>query len=396
MQKRFVSVWFRHLKTDWMCRHQPNLRETPFVLALPDHGRLMITEVSSKAKASGLYTGMVVADARIILPDVEVLDDKTELAEKLLTKLAHWCIRYTPCAAVDLPDGLLLDVSGCAHLWGSEEDYLRSIINRLKGFGYGVRIAMADTVGAAWAVARYGKVKAIIPPAEQAEALMILPPVALRLEAVTNQRLHKLGLYRIQSFMNMPRSVLRRRFGESLLLQLDYAIGTKEEFIQPVLASEPYIERLSCVEPISTRKGIEIALQKLLEALCSRLQNEGKGIRIALFRGYRIDDKREEISIRTNHPSHHTQHLFKLFEIKIGNIEPALGIELFTLEARVEDVTSLQETFWTVNSSLESKELAELLDGLQSKFGGDIIHRYLPDEHHLPERAIKLSNSLNR
>ena len=193
----------------------------------------------------------------------------------------------------------------------------------------------------------------------------------------------------------MPRSVLRRRFGEALLLQLDYALGTKEEILLPVQPSDPYVERLPCLEPISTRKGIEIALQKLLETLCSRLQSEGKGVRNALFRCYRIDDKWEEIKIRTNHASHHGQHLFKLFDIKLGMIEPALGIELFTLEAMVENISSLQETFWTVGSSLETKELAELLDNLQSKFGNNVVHRYLPHEHHVPERSLRLSLSLS-
>ncbi len=293
MEKRFVSVWFRHLKTDWMCRHKPELKEVPFVLVKPDQGRMVITEPCSKARKNGLYAGMVVADARILLPDVEVLDDRSDLAERLLIKLAHWCIRYTPFASVDLPDGLLLDTSGCAQLWGSEEAYLKSITERLKGFGYSIRIAMADTVGAAWAIARYGKVKAIIQPGTHAEALMPLPPMALRLQKDICEKLYKLGLYQVQSFIDMPRSVLRRRFGEPILLQLDYALGVKEEFIFPVQEAEPYLERLPCVEPISTRKGIEIALERLLEALCSRLQKEGKGIRVALFSGYRIDDKKE-------------------------------------------------------------------------------------------------------
>ncbi len=100
------------------------------------------------------------------------------------------------------------------------------------------------------------------------------------------------------------------------------------------------------------------------------------------------------MSIRTTHASHNSKHLFKLFEIKLGTIEPALGIELFLLEAKVEDVNSLQETFWTVNSNLESTELAELLDNFQSKFGNGVVHRYLPEEHHLPERSVRLADSL--
>lgn len=395
VEKRFVAIWFRHLKTDWMIRHQPELKQLPFALAIPDHGRMRITEVSAVAKTKGIREGMIVADASIILPDIKVFDDTPDLSDKLLHKFALWCVRFTPLTAVDSADGLILDVSGCAHLWGSEEAYLKSITNKLKELGYHIRIAIADTIGAAWAVCRYGKVKAIINTGEQAEALMPLPATALRLEPDVVECLNKLGLHQINSFIHMQRSVLRRRFGQQLLLRIDQALGNKEEIINPVIAIEPYSERLPCLEPIQTDTGIEIAIQKLLETLCKRLQKEGKGLRVAVLKCLRVDDKTEQISIIINHASNNPKHLFKLFQLKIATIEPALGIELFILEAsKVEDVIISQQTLWTANSSLESIEVAELLNNLESKFGNNIIHRYLPDEHHLPERSIKPATSL--
>lgn len=397
MNKRFVAIWFRHLKTDWMSIRKPELKSIPFVLALPDHGRMRITEVSVLAKNKGLYAGMVVADAKVMEPDIKVIDDRPELTQKLLTNICNWCIRYTPIVSIDFPDGIFLDSSGCAHLWGGEEDYLRDILNKLKGFGYHVRAAMADTTGAAWAISRYGKIKAIIPPQEQREAISDLPPMALRLDIAITERLYKLGLHPIARFMNMQRSVLRRRFGRQLLLRLDQAVGTEEEIIEPIIPFSPYCERLPCVEPIATKEGIEIALENLLQTICARLQKEGKGLRYATFSGYRIDNKMVQINITTNHPSNSVRHLFKLLELKIAGMEPADGIELFMLEAsKVEKVSPVQETFWTHNSSMESRELTELLDSLQSKFGNDIVHRYLPDEHYLPERSIKLSQSLHQ
>jgi len=378
-----------------MIRRQPELKDVPFVLAFPDHGRMRITEMSAVARTKGISAGMVVADAKVILPNVQVFDDKLGLADKLLNKLCLSCIKYTPITTVDAPNGLILDVSGCAHLWGGEEAYLRDILNKLKGLDYHVRAAMADTIGTAWGVCRYGKLKAIIKSGEQAEALMTLPPPALRIEPDVVERLNKLGLYQISSFMNMQRSALRRRFGEQLLLRLDQALGNKEEFIEPAIPIEPYSERLPCLEPIQTATGIEIALQRLLKTFCERLQKEGKGLRVASLKCYRIDGKIEQVSISTNHPSKNVEHLFKLFELKICTIEPALGIELFILEAsKVEDISPLQKTLWTSNSNLESKELSEFLDRIGSKFGNNIIHRYLPDEHHLPERSIKLVGSL--
>jgi hypothetical protein len=306
MQKRFAAIWFRHLKTDWIIHRKPELKNIPFVLALPDHGRMRITEVSAIAKSKEIFPGMVVADARVIIPSLKILDDKPGLSDSLLKKLCAWCIRYTPVAAIDLPDGLILDITGCAHLWGGEESYLGNILLRLKTFGFHVRAAIADTIGTAWAVCRYAKQKAIIKPGKQAEALMQLPPAALRLDIDTLERFQKLGLYQVCSFITMQRSALRRRFGRQLLLRLDQALGKEEEFIQPLIPVEPYMERLPCLEPIQTATGIEIALQRLLGSLCRRLKHDGKGLRVAAFKCYRIDGKTEQISISTNHPSNHS------------------------------------------------------------------------------------------
>jgi protein ImuB len=395
MCKRFVSIWFRYLKTDWFVRRQNFLDNAPFVLVSPDHGRMIITAANAIAQAQGIDEGMVVADARVINPSLTVLDDTPGISNKLLTGLAEWCIRYTPAVAVDLPDGLILEATGCAHLWNGERNYLKTITTRLKDLGYNSRAAIADTIGTAWAIARYGQDSLIIENGMQSAALLSLPSAALRLEADIIERLDKLGLRHIRDFIGMPRSALRRRFGSEFLRKLDLALGHEKEIIHPVHPIEPYQERLPCLEPIITATGIEIALQRLLESLSHRLQKEQKGIRVAVFKCYRIDSKMEKIEINTIRATHNPRHLFKLFEIKLPTIEPALGIELFTLEAlKVEDVSLLQEKLWEKPCGLENPELSQLLDRLAGKVGSAHIHRYLPDEHYWPERSIKLASSL--
>lgn len=395
MPARFIAIWFRHLQTDWFTRRQPELREVPFVLAAPDHGRMKITAANIPAQAQGIDTGMAVADARALVPSLQVLDEVPGLAEKLLTALGHWCIRYTPVAAIDPPDGLILDISGCSHLWGGEVPYLEDIRSRLRDFGYDVRAAIADTIGAAWAVARYGRVTPVVPPYEQQAHLLPLPPAALRLDPEVLERLHKLGLYQVGSFINMPRSALRRRFGQGLLQRLDQALGMEPEIPAPLQLPEPYEERLPCLEPIMTATGITIALERLLEALCRRLQKEEKGLRNARLKCYRVDNEVQEVSIGTNRPSHNSRHLFKLFEQHISQIAPGLGIELFVLEAsRVEAVSTAQEALWSSAGNLDDRMVAELLDRLTGKIGAGIVHRYLPDQHHWPERSFKQAPSL--
>ncbi|HRP57568.1 MAG TPA: DNA polymerase Y family protein [Agriterribacter sp.] len=385
-----MSIWFPHLPAEGMIRRRQELKNIPFVLAAPDRGRMRVTAASIAAQARGIYTGMSIADARALAVGIQVLDHKPGMDQNILTALGHWCIRYTPTSATEFPDGLLLDISGCAHLWGGEEKYAGNIQNSLKELGYTTRIAITGTVGAAWALARYGKQPVILAmPGEERSALMPLSPAALRIENNVIDRLQKLGLYTIGHFASMSRSVLRRRFGAALLNRMDQAFGWKEEPFIPLQPIVPYQERLSCLEPVVTRSGIEIALKQLLNSLCKRLIKEGKGFRKAVFKTYRVDGELRSVEIGTHLPSQQSAHLFKLFELKIDQIEPASGIELFVLEApNVEKVRSSQEALWH-NSTLNDTRLSEFLDQLTGKMGKGIVHRYLPHEHYWPERSVR-------
>ena len=434
--KRFVSIWFPYLKTDWFSVRQPLLRDLPFVLVVPDHGRKLISAANESAVKRSIRPGMVAADAKAIFPSLQVIDDQPGLSDRLLRRIAEWCIRFSPCVAIDGDNGLIIDATGCTHLWGGDKFYLEDIIARFQKHGYTIRAAIADTIGTAWAVARFSNDKFIIDPGQQAVALLSLPAAALRLNDDTVERLNKLGLRQVKDFIGMPRSALRRRFGGkdgktesredrktgilnhkdmkaqrhtkagspssvvrglwSILTRINQALGLEEEIIQPVHPIEPYQERLPCLEPIVTATGIEIALQRLLENLCKRLKQEGKGIRTAILKCYRIDGKIEEIIIGTIRASHHVDHLFRLFELKIASIEPALGIELFILHAtKVEDHSPLQEKIWNSEAGLQDERIAELLDRLSCKIGMNSIHRYLPNEHYWPERSMKNVLSLD-
>lgn len=394
MARRYVSIWFRYLTTDWFTLRQPQLKTLPFVLRASEHGRMIITAANAIAEQQGIVRGMVLADARAMIPSLQVLDDKPDLANKLINRLAAWCIRFTPVVAVDPPDGLILDVTGCPHLWGGDIPYLQNIITKLYTRGYHVHAAMADTIGTAWGVARFSN-SIVIEPGKHIEAFMLLPPQALRIEQEVVDRLHKLGLHQVKQFIRMPRTSLRRRFGNHFMMRLAQALGQQDEQLQPIEIPEPYHERLPCLEPIATAPGIEIALQQLLEKLCSRLQQEQKGLRKAILKCYRIDGKTEQVTIGTHLPSYHIEHLFKLFQLKLSTIEPALGIELFILEAPVvEDHYPQQEAMWQGVGGLEDVRLAELIDRFATKIGAYAIHRYLPDEHYWPERSFKEATSL--
>lgn len=376
-------------------KQQPELLDKPFVLRTSVRGRMIITGANDIASKAGVIPSMVLADARAIVPGLQVLDDKPDLPKRLLNKLGEWCIRFTPGVAVDLLDGLLFDATGCSHLWGGDEKYLNEITKKITARGYSVRVSMADTIGAAWAIARYGK-DLLVAESNHIDAILQLPPECLRIESAISNRLHRLGLHRVNQFISMARPTLRKRFGQTFLFRIDQATGKEIEVFSPIHPIEAYQERLPCMEPIVTATGIEIALENVLTTLCERLHNEQKGLRKAFFKCYRVDGKMMHISIATGRPSCNVKHLFKLFSLKIATIEPDLGIELFVIEAPVvEDHIPQQEKFWdSTSGGLEDVRLAELVDRLAGRVGANAIYRYLPDEHYWPERSFRKATSL--
>lgn len=381
--------------TDRQVRRYPDMKSVPFVIATPQRGRMVVTASSAAAEALGIEAGMVVADARAAFPTLHVVEDSGTLPEKILFAFAEWAIRFTPVVAIDPPDGLLLDVTGCPHLWGGERPYLEDIAGKVTELGYDVRLGMAGTPGAAWAAARYGGGRMIVPAGEDRDAILLLPPAALRIPSETIEKLHKLGLTRIGKFIDMPRSVLRRRFGQSLPDRIDQVTGSAAEVIDPVIPVPPYQERLPCLEPVCTATAIRIAIERLLEVLCTRLAEENKGLQKAVLRTFRVDGKTQEITIWTYSPSCNIRHLFRLFELKIATIKPGLGIELFVLEAPVvAAIPPVQESLWSLTGSRDHAAIAGLLDRIAGRGGPGIIHRYLPAEHHWPERSVKEARSL--
>lgn len=390
-----MAIWFRHLLTDSVAIRKKEFRDRPFILVAPERNRIVVMAANALAEARGVRSGMAAADAKAISDNLQVLEYTSGQDSRLLKYIGLWCIRYTPLVAIDPPDGLMLNISGCAHLWGGEKEYYKDIIFKLKALGYDARAAIADTPGAAWAIARYARHTPIIDPAKQAEAIMLLPPSALRLEASVLDKLYKLGLREIKSFIAMPRPVLRRRFGEVLLKRLSQALGTTDEYLIPLVPPVPYIERLPCLEAVRTAKAIELAIETLLNALCLRMRAEGKGVREAVLKCFRVDGIVVKAKISTSRGSHSVAHLSSLFSLQISKISPALGIELFLLEAlKVEDIDQVQEQLWARKPGLEDAALAELLDRIAGKIGSNRIMRYLPAEHYWPERSVKPALSL--
>ena len=304
--RRMISLWLPAFATDRLSRDTSRgpawrkRRVKPFVTSAASAGGLRIAAVNLHAAEAGILPGIPLADARALAPGLEVAAADPLGDSEQLTKLAAWCGSFSPWTAPESagsgPDGagIWLDATGCAHLFGGEEELLRELVQRVQRLGFGVRAALADTAGAAWAVARFAPLKegervTIVPAGATAAALAPLPMASLRLPGPVIEGLAVLGLRRIADLMTMPRAPLVARFGGSVTDRLDRALGQMNEAISPLVPEIPHRERLGLAEPIGTRPALEAALAHLLTDLCARLGREHRGARRLDFALFRVD-----------------------------------------------------------------------------------------------------------
>jgi protein ImuB len=395
MGRRFVVIWFPYLHTDLVARKESHLRQFPLVLKESFHGKMVIRALNLPAQRQGLYKGQSIADARAIVPDLIVKDLDAEMAGKALEKLGRWCIRFSPLVGLDPPDGLIMEASGCAHLWGGEDIYLQTIKEKLESFGISSRMAMADTIGMAWALSHYSALQLHRANGRTPPDFLELPIAGLRLDEAVQDHLMTLGLSSIRQLFALPLSVLNKRFPPSLCQRIKQCSGEEEEYFTPIELPEPFVIRLPCMEPIVTRTGVNIALERSITDLINLLQNEQQGIRKAVFTAFAADGKSYHAEIMTNRPSLNRDHLVKLFGLRLDQIKYSAGIDVFLLTATLtEAYQPAQEKIWQGPAGLQHQKIAEWIDQIEMRYGKSTVSRYLPSEHHLPEKAFKESTHL--
>ncbi|MEC9343070.1 MAG: DNA polymerase Y family protein, partial [Pseudomonadota bacterium] len=105
------------------------------VLSSMSHNGPRITATNAAAGRLGLHPGMALADARAIHPAlrVEAADEAGDAMA--LRRLALWCQCVSPLTRPDPPDGIVIDITGCAHLFGGEAGLAGTLATRLAGFG---------------------------------------------------------------------------------------------------------------------------------------------------------------------------------------------------------------------------------------------------------------------
>jgi protein ImuB len=430
--RRILSLWFPRLAAERVLRAEPQLAEAPLAVVADVRGALVLASLARAAEAAGLRRGMALGDARAICPGLVTRPEDPRRSAAFRAALRRWAGRFSPWVAEE-GDGLVLDVTGCAHLFGGEAGLAAEVEAEATDLGLSLRLGLADTVGAAWAVARYAGAGAdvshagdaidqearatrsraqkrqwergtppaststaacrVVPPGETLARIGGLPVAALRLEPDEAAALQALGLRRILDVVAVPRAQLARRVGPGVGRRLDQAFGRAPEPVSPARPAHVFAFRLTFPEPIGLEADVLAGIDRLLPPLCARLNAAGRGARQLRLTLVRTDGKAEVREVGLARPADRTEAMRPLLALGLGGIDAGFGIEVLRLEATaVEPLGPRQhrgqlEVSAAARRAGDADGMADLLGRIGARLGLEALVRLHPADSHIPEKA---------
>ena len=439
--RRILSLWFPRLAAERALRLDRGSHDGPFAIVAERGNMQVLVSLSAEAEALGLTRGQPLRDAQAICPALLTRPANPVAEAAFLSALRRWAGKFSPWVAEEPPAALVVDLTGCAHLFGGEEALLDQIAADCDDLGLTVHCGIADTLGAAWALARHagqpvpvarsgdaidqeawatrsravkrrswekggpaprveavgGRPSRIAAPGQTRTALGPLPVAALRLPPETAADLTRLGLRRIADLAGQPRAGLARRFGRHLVQRLDQAMGVEPEPVSPAKAAPAFAVRLTFPDPIGLESDILAALDRLLPALGARLARAGRGARRVRLECHRTDQAMEWVEVGLARPSADPDRIRPLLILKIGGIDAGFGIDRLRLEAvETEPMHDRQHRGHLEAASdgrgraARSAQLDDLVGRIGARVGLEAITRLHPAESHIPEKTAKV------
>jgi protein ImuB len=414
--RRVVFVWLPAWAIERLERTQPGAvpAEHPFALVEKGPRGLVVSAVNACARALGVQEGETLADVRTRLPSLAARPAMAARDADALHALARWLGRYGPTRNVDGRDGIWIDVTGVAHLFGGEEALLADLVARLARLGLTAQAGVAETHRAAAALARFSAAHMhpyfVSTPGNARADLGALPITALDLDAATAALLRRLGLKRIDQLYGLPRAALAQRFRRGLpstraatagaaaatvLVRLDQALGVLADPRRPLEEPPDADVRLPCPEPLMTAGGIEAALRVLADTLVANLAAAVMGARRFQVALYRTDGTCARAAVATSAPCRQPEHICRLFADKLAALDAGFGVDLVVLcAADLQALTDVQTTFDDSAADAAGRSVAHLIDRLASRLGSDRVYCVTPVASHIPERAQRAAPAI--
>lgn len=406
---RYLSLWLPDLTIESIRRGAPDPQAATAVWAAQSGGRRIVA-VNAAARRLGLAPGPTLAAARAMHPSLALAEADPLAQTQCLAAILAWSRRFTPLAALDPPNGLMLDVSGVAHLFGGEAALGREIEDRLAQQGFLGRTALAGSPELAFALARFAP-NALAPEDLDAKALVrlvsSLPLAALRLPPEKIAGLAQAGLRRIGDILHRPRAPLAARWGENLFRPMDAMLGRAKSAISPVFEAPAYLVERRFAEGIARREDVEATILALAHDLAQMLERHGEGLRRIEASLFRVDGVVKRIEAGASRPLRDPRIIGRLFRERIESLgedglDTGYGFDLVRLAALDVEPMELVQTGLPMSKAgfgeagesdffhklATDESLADLIDRLGARLGWRRVLRLSPHDSFIPEFAV--------
>lgn len=352
---------------------------------------MRLTALDEVAEGFGLSVGQGLAEARAICAALDVVEADAAADRTFLEAIADWCDRYTPLVALDGKDGLTLDITGCAHLFGGETYLVDDLAGRLTAFGLAVQLSVAPTPGLARAASRFSGPR-VIAGTQASAVLAPLPMAALRLEPQTIMDLARVGLKTVGDLIAAARAPITRRFGPAPLLRLDQALGREGEPISPRRMPALLSAERRLAEPIVAEDHILDLAGRLAAGLKVALEARNEGGRLFELLIFRVDGRVFRIEVGASAPLRDPLRIKGLFKERLSvlkdELEAGFGFELLRLNVLLSEPFELrQERLVEEEKEEEGEHLARFLDQVFARLGERALRLPVSLASHWPDRA---------
>jgi protein ImuB len=321
------------------------------------------------------------------LSDIHFEQHDSGADQAALLKLAAWCEQFSPIVGLFDTDNLCLDVTGLGALFGSEESLAQLVIRAFHRFRLRAQVAIADTLGAAWAMSHFGNT-VVVPPGHT-EALADLPVAALRLDREA-EILAELGIHQIGQLLSLPREALAARFDPPLLLRLDQATGLVPETIVSHRAPPDIVAETQLEYATDDRRAVDMILSQLMARITGTLSNRQEGA-IRLECEVRCEAGEPiKFLVGLFRASANCKHLLELTQMQLDRLilsSPIVAIRLSVLiAARIQ---TWQPELFEPSRREGQRQVSVLIDRLSSRLGREAVVRAVPQAESQPELAFR-------
>ena len=394
--RRYLAAWLPFLPTDRLHRQAGKAGsggpgEAPLVAVEKIRGALALAAVDRNAMRLGLAAGLTLADARARIPDLAVAEADPDADARFLDRLAALCDRFTPLVAFDPPHGLVLDITGCAHLFGGETGLLAALETRIARIGLSMRCAVAGTPDAARAFARHGR-SGLCPPGAEEGRARDLPVAALEAPTEVALALSRAGLKRLGDLADRSSTAIAARFGEALMRRLHRILGREDRRIVPLRPLPDCRVDRQFPEPLLDMRGLEAILSEMIGEAAMILEARGAGGRSFEASFFRSDGAVRRILVETGRPSRDAPAILRLYRERLDTLadplDPGFGFDAIRLGVPVaEPLGPVQPGL--DGRAVEDEAVADLVDRLVVRFGRERVVRFVAQDSHDPDREAR-------